>query len=92
MFRSALADAHGKFALVGVDAGDLRGDARSFAHEERATWPNGFDADGTVARGYGVDPLPQTFFIRPDGTIASHVIRQLDRTELDRELKTIGVR
>src|SRR5262249_4596807 len=56
MFRSALADTHGRFALVGVDAGDLRGDARNFAREERATWPNGFDADGTVARGYGVDP------------------------------------
>jgi len=91
MFRSALADKRGKFALVGVDTGDLRGDARQFAREERATWPNGFDADGTVARGYGVDPLPQTFFVRKDGTVASHVIRQLNRTELDHELKKIGV-
>jgi cytochrome c biogenesis protein CcmG, thiol:disulfide interchange protein DsbE len=90
LFRSALADARGKFALVGVDAGDLRSDARRFAREERATWPNGFDGDGTVARGYGVDPLPQTFFIRPDGTIASHVIRELNRAELDRELKKVG--
>jgi len=91
LFKSALAQARGKFALVGVDTGDLRGDARRFAREERASWPNGFDADGTVARGYGVDPLPQTFFVRPDGTIASHVIRQLNRAELDRELKQIGV-
>jgi cytochrome c biogenesis protein CcmG/thiol:disulfide interchange protein DsbE len=91
LFRSALADARGEFALVGIDTGDLRGDARRFAREERATWPNGFDAGNSVARGYGVDPLPQTFFIRRDGTIASHVIRELNRAELERELKKIGV-
>jgi hypothetical protein len=46
---------------------------------------------GSVARGYGVDPLPQTFFIRPDGTIASHVIRGLTKAEFKHELAKIGV-
>jgi cytochrome c biogenesis protein CcmG/thiol:disulfide interchange protein DsbE len=91
LFRSTLAAKHGAFDVVGVDTGDLRGDARSFAEQQQADWPNGFDAGGSVARGYGVDPLPQTFFIRADGTVASHVIRGLSRAELDRELAKIGV-
>ena len=91
MFRSALASSKGKFAMVGVDTGDLRGDARRFAQQQHANWPSGFDDGSTVARGYGVDPLPQTFFIDADGTIRSHVIRGLTRPEFVRELRKIGV-
>lgn len=91
LFRTTLAHYKDQFAVVGVDTGDLRGDARQFAREQRADWANGFDADGTVARGYGVDPLPQTFFIRPDGVVASHVIRGLTASELTSELRKIGV-
>jgi hypothetical protein len=36
--------------------------------------------------------LPQTFFIRADGTIASHTIRALTKAELKRELAKIGVK
>lgn len=92
LFRSTLASNGGAYEMVGVDTGDLRGDGQRFAEQQHAGWPIGFDADNLVARGYGVDPLPQTFFIRPDGTIASHVIRGLNKAELDRELAKIGVK
>ena len=78
--------------MVGVDTGDLRGDAKQFADEQHADWPIGFDADNSVARGYGVDPLPQTFFIRADGT--DRVTRRSAGStdaELKRELAKIGV-
>ena len=91
LFRDTLAAKDGEFQMVGVSTGDLRGDAKQFAADQHADWPNGFDADNSVARGYGVDPLPQTFFIRADGTVASHVVRELDRAELHRELRKIGV-
>jgi cytochrome c biogenesis protein CcmG/thiol:disulfide interchange protein DsbE len=92
MFRAALASKSGKYQMIGVSTGDLRGDAKHFANAQHADWPNGFDADSSVARGYGVDPLPQTFFIRPDGTIASHVVRGLTRAELYQQLAELGVR
>jgi cytochrome c biogenesis protein CcmG/thiol:disulfide interchange protein DsbE len=92
LFRTTLARRPGAYEMVGVSTGDLRGDARQFARQQHADWPNGFDADSSVARGYGVDPLPQTFFIRPDGTVASHVVRALTKAELDQELAKIGVR
>jgi cytochrome c biogenesis protein CcmG/thiol:disulfide interchange protein DsbE len=91
LFRSTLASNGGAYEMVGVDTGDLRGDAQQFAEEQHAGWPIGFDANGAVARGYGVDPLPQTFFIRSDGTIASHVIRGLTKSEFEHELAKIGV-
>jgi peroxiredoxin len=91
LFRTTLANKGDQFQMVGVSTGDLRGDAQQFVEEQHADWPNGFDATGNVARGYGVDPLPQTFFIRADGTIASHVIRGLTKAEFNRELKKIGV-
>ena len=92
LFRSTLAANGGAYDMVGVDTGDLRGDAKQFAEEQHANWPIGFDANGGVARGYGIDPLPQTFFIRSDGTIASHVIRGLTKAEFKRELAKIGVK
>lgn len=92
IFRKVLADTDGAFAMVGVDTADIRGDARRFAREMRADWPIGFDADKSVALGYGVDPLPQTFFIDPGGTIVSHVIRGMSESEFRRELRRLGVR
>ena len=93
LFRSTLASKPGAYQMVGVDTGrDIRGDAQQFMDEQSANWPVGFDPDNRVALGYGVDPLPQTFFIRADGTIASHTIRALTKAELKRELAKIGVK
>jgi cytochrome c biogenesis protein CcmG, thiol:disulfide interchange protein DsbE len=93
LFRSSLASKPGAYEMVGVDTGrDVRGDAQQFVDDQSATWPIGFDPDNRVALGYGVDPLPQTFFIRADGTIASHTIRALTKAELKRELAKIGVK
>jgi cytochrome c biogenesis protein CcmG/thiol:disulfide interchange protein DsbE len=93
LFRSASESSDGAYQMLGVDTGrDLRGDAQQFVGEQHALWPIGFDPDNQVARGYGVDPLPQTFFIRADGTIASHTIRALTKAELRHELAKIGVK
>ena len=91
LFRSTLASNGGTYQMVGVDTGDLHGDAQRFAEQQHASWPIAFDT-GSVARGYGVDPLPQTFFITSDGIIVSHVIRGLNKAELTRELAKIGVK
>ena len=92
VLRDALADADGAFELIGVDTGDIRGDGRAFAKEQRAGWPNGFDVDGSVAKGYGVVGLPQTFFIRGDGTIAARVPAEVTAERVDTQLRTITER
>jgi cytochrome c biogenesis protein CcmG/thiol:disulfide interchange protein DsbE len=87
LLRKTLADHHGDFVLLGVNTKDpIKSDGRDFAARQHARWPSGFDQDAVVARGYGVDPLPQTFFIDRDGIIRSRVYQQLDpatfRTQL----------
>ena len=77
-------------ALVGVNTQDfVESDGRQFAKDQHADWPNGFDGDEAVRRGYGVTGLPETFFIDADGVIRSHVIQGLSAKVLDEQLAKI---
>jgi peroxiredoxin len=70
LFREELAEHPGEFVVLGVDAKDIESDARKFAEDQKATWPIVVDADNDVAQAYGVGAVPQTFFVKPDGTVA----------------------
>jgi cytochrome c biogenesis protein CcmG, thiol:disulfide interchange protein DsbE len=90
LLRRTLATHHDDFALIGVNTLDnIESDGRAFAHEQRADWPSGFDPDSVVARGYGVNDLPQTFFIDRDGVVSSHLYGQLTSDTLRAELAKI---
>ncbi len=62
-----------RLAVVGVTYQDIASDSRSFVKQRDATWPQGVDQNGAVAKAFGVRAIPQSFFIRPDGTIAARV-------------------
>jgi cytochrome c biogenesis protein CcmG, thiol:disulfide interchange protein DsbE len=82
VLRAAHRAADGEYAVVGVDTDDIRSDATDFAVEQRARWPNGFDADGEVAKRYGVIAKPQTFVIDGDGVITARLLREVDAESL----------
>jgi hypothetical protein len=42
-----------------------------------------------VAADYGVDSAPATFFIRPDGTIAGHLVGPVSIGILDTQFRKI---
>jgi peroxiredoxin len=88
--RRAYAKHHEKgLEIVGVTYRDIRSDSRRFAREQHADWILASDDDGIVAQAYGVKPIPQTIFIRPDGTIAAHYYGPVSRKELASELHKI---
>jgi cytochrome c biogenesis protein CcmG/thiol:disulfide interchange protein DsbE len=58
---------------------------RATAEKVDATWPTLLDPDGSVAAAYGVAGAPVTFFIRPDGTIASYITGPMSIGILDKE-------
>ena len=63
--------------LVGVDIWDADQDARAFLRQFGVTYPNGLDQNGSAAVDYGLTGIPETFFIRSDGTVARHWIGPL---------------
>jgi len=63
--------------------------ARAFVRRHHATWPVGVDPDATTAGRWGAVGLPHTWFIRPDGTLASHQLGELTQAALDRQLAEI---
>jgi peroxiredoxin len=90
ILRQAAGDAQGRYQVIGVNTRDhVRGDARSFLTDEHTTWPNGYDADESVRRAYGVNSQPQTVFIDADGVVVARVAGQLTRQTLDEHLREL---
>jgi peroxiredoxin len=71
-------DAHGA-QVIGISTDSIPSDGRVFVASEHAHWPQALDRHLTVAQAYGLrNSLPQTFFVRRNGTIAYHVFGQLN--------------
>jgi cytochrome c biogenesis protein CcmG/thiol:disulfide interchange protein DsbE len=75
--------------IVGIASQDIASDARRFAKQEHASWTLAFDGDNSVSGAYGVRALPQTFFIRRDGMIASRLFGLTSQRELEGDLRGI---
>lgn len=75
--------------MLGVVHNDIAADARQFITEQHADWPMPFDGDNLVSLAYGVKPIPQTYFIRRDGTVAARVFNVGSMRDLERELAKI---
>jgi cytochrome c biogenesis protein CcmG, thiol:disulfide interchange protein DsbE len=90
LLRQALAAHAGdRLAVVGVLVNDDPASARAFQRRAGGTWPVGVDADGRAVAAFGAVGLPQSYFVRPDGTLASRQLGELTRTSLDRQLAAI---
>jgi thiol-disulfide isomerase/thioredoxin len=73
---------HGRVALVGLDENDAAGSAVSFTRARGVSYPVGFDPDTIAASAYGVDALPQTFFLNASHHIVDRVFGALTPADL----------
>ena len=73
---------HGRVALVGLDENDAAGSALSFTRSHGVTYPVGFDPQVIVASAYGVDALPQTFFLNASHHIVDRIFGPLTASDL----------
>jgi cytochrome c biogenesis protein CcmG, thiol:disulfide interchange protein DsbE len=87
--RAAAAHRAERLAVVGVLVNDHPDRARAFADRHRATWPTGVDSGAATAARWAAVGLPHTFFVRPDGTLASHQLGELTQASLARQLAAI---
>ena len=63
----------GQVAIVGLDENDVLGNALSFTHADGVTYPVGWDPGGAAATAYGVNALPQTFFLNARHQVVDRV-------------------
>jgi len=73
---------HGRVALVGLDENDSTAKALAFARAKGVSYPLGSDPLTTVTGPYGVDALPQTFFLNARHQIVEHVLGALTKADL----------
>jgi cytochrome c biogenesis protein CcmG, thiol:disulfide interchange protein DsbE len=72
----------GHVALLGLDESDTAASALKFAHAKGITYPVGFDPMTTVASAYGVDALPQTFFLNAEHRVVERVVGAVTKADL----------
>ncbi len=74
----------GKVALVGLDENDAPGSALSFTRANGVTYPVGWDPQFAAASAYGVDGLPQTFFLNARHRIVDRVFGAVTLADINR--------
>ena len=71
-----------KVVFIGADYLDQEPAARRYLEKFKITYPNGPDLASQNARRYRIQGVPETFFIKPDGTVDSYKIGPLSDSEL----------
>jgi cytochrome c biogenesis protein CcmG, thiol:disulfide interchange protein DsbE len=76
--------------FIGLDYLDQEHSALAYIDEFGISYPNGVDLQSAAARRYGIQGVPETFFIDPEGEITSMVIGPLTtEADLNRRLDAI---
>jgi thiol-disulfide isomerase/thioredoxin len=75
---------HGKVAMVGLDENDTDAAAVKFITADGVSYPVGWDPHVTVANDYGVDGLPQTFFLNARHQIVDHIFGAVTTADLEK--------
>jgi cytochrome c biogenesis protein CcmG, thiol:disulfide interchange protein DsbE len=81
---------HGKTVLLGLDENDPGANALKFARAKGITYPMGSDPNVTVATAYGINGLPQTFFLNGKHQIVDHVVGAVTTTSLAKGVKLMN--
>jgi thiol-disulfide isomerase/thioredoxin len=81
---------HGAVAFLGVDEQEPVEIGTRFAAALKIPYPVGFDA-GQFAASYGASALPETIFVRADGTVDAIHHGAIARAELERRIAALTV-
>jgi cytochrome c biogenesis protein CcmG/thiol:disulfide interchange protein DsbE len=71
---------------------DTRDDVEAFFATEGGDWPVVFDDDGSIAVGFGVAKVPETWIIDPDGIVRGRIISRVSADFLSNQLQLLRER
>jgi cytochrome c biogenesis protein CcmG, thiol:disulfide interchange protein DsbE len=77
---------HGHVVLLGLDENDTGASALAFARAKGVGYPLAFDPHMTAATAYGVNALPQTFFLNARHQIVAHAVGVVTSAQLATDL------
>jgi cytochrome c biogenesis protein CcmG, thiol:disulfide interchange protein DsbE len=72
----------GDVVVLGIDVNDFAGDARKFMRQHGVTYPIVHDNKNVTEPKYGVELLPETFFLDQRGRVVGHVAGQVTDSDL----------
>ena len=72
--------------VLGVTYKDATPDSQSFVRQFHLTYPNLRDGEGSFARSYGTDQLPETFVLDRQGRVVAISRGEIDQAFIDRAL------
>jgi cytochrome c biogenesis protein CcmG/thiol:disulfide interchange protein DsbE len=75
--------------VLGVLVNDSPDKARAFVREHGGTWPVGVDRGGRAVATLKLVGLPESVFVRRDGTLSSRVLGELTPAQLQAQLAPI---
>ena len=75
--------------FVGVDTQDKKADAVEFLDQFGLSFPNGVDTRSRIGIEWGLFGVPETFFIRADGTLSYRHTGEINREQLEAQLSAI---
>jgi peroxiredoxin len=78
-----------RLQVIGVDVQDNRDLALQLLSDAKADFAAGYDPRRDVSGAWGIDGLPVTVFIAPDGTIVDYHRGQLRSGDLDRRVRSL---
>lgn len=88
--QAALGTAGAQLYTVVYD--DTRDDVEAFFSAEGGDWPVVFDDDGSIAVGFGVAKVPETWIIDPDGIVRGRIISRVSADFLSNQLQVLRER
>ena len=78
------------YTFVGINIVDTESDARAFIEKYGLTFTNVRDTKGQVYLDWGVNAVAESFFLRPDRTVASRFLGGLKESDLRSRLDALG--
>ncbi|MBQ9495250.1 MAG: TlpA family protein disulfide reductase [Treponema sp.] len=75
-------DANAKLQFLAVCISDTEKNRASFMQKNKYTFPGGLDSDNSIAFKYGVQGIPMSLLIAPDGKIEKIHVGMMNKTQL----------
>jgi cytochrome c biogenesis protein CcmG/thiol:disulfide interchange protein DsbE len=79
----------GEVMFIGVDTQDTEERGREFLDQFKLSFPNGLDPRSRIGIDYGIFGIPETFFIRPDGTLSYRHTGEITLEQLERQIEVL---